>query len=242
MKISNWKHSQREGARLGFPAINRISIEPGTRFSKWTVLGDSPLSTKKKRQVICRCECGNIRHVSLGNLRSGGSRSCRSCVTYRTDNYRRHGATVGGKSNPTYRCWTSMKTRCLNPLSDGFLRYGGQGVKICDRWRGDFGFDNFLADMGERPSLLHSIDRIDSAGSYEPSNCRWATAKEQVSNRRNTYRVEFNGECRPLTQWCELLGLPHKQTYNRILSGWDVSRALTQPFQVHRKREDGCIS
>lgn len=94
---------------------------------------------------------------------------------------RTHGATLRANKSPEYESWMAMKSRCLNPRATGYAYYGGRGITICERWRGSF--QNFLSDMGERPKGT-SLDRIDNDGSYEPANCRWATAKEQVANRR----------------------------------------------------------
>lgn len=89
----------------------------------------------------------------------------------------------GKSGTPEHRSWKAMHTRCYNKNNPAYKSYGGRGIKVCDRWRGVMGFSNFYSDMGKRPSLNHSIDRINNDGGYEPDNCRWATKSEQMINR-----------------------------------------------------------
>jgi hypothetical protein len=96
-----------------------------------------------------------------------------------------------------------MRQRCSNPGHVAYARYGGRGIRVCERWDS---YENFLADMGRRPSLRHSLDRMDTNGNYEPNNCRWATWKEQHRNRRNNVLVEFRGETMTLAAAGELIG------------------------------------
>jgi len=136
---------------------------------------------------LCLCECGNQVLVPTRHLRSGNSSSrVRSCGCYQKDMgkvaakaKRTHGHSEN-KRSPTYKSWCKMRSRCANPNADQWPYYGGRGIKVDPRWDS---FENFLADMGERPDGL-SIDRIDNEGDYEPDNCKWSTQNEQMANRR----------------------------------------------------------
>ncbi len=133
----------------------------------------------------------------------------------------------GWSGSRTHRAWMNMKRRCYCPTSTRFEQWGGRGIAVCPRWRNDF--SAFLEDMGECPSA-RSLDRIDNDRDYEPSNCRWATAEEQTTNRSNTVWLEYGGERLNLTQWARKLGTDKRTLWYRVHAKWPVERILTEPI------------
>jgi len=124
--------------------------------------------------------------------------------------------------------WSSMKTRCYNPRSKRFDRYGGRGIGVCERWRNSFAA--FLADMGPRPGPGYSLDRYpDKDGDYEPGNCRWATQTEQNNNRSGNVLLVVNGVSRTLAEWSRIGGVPRHVIAGRIQNGWCPARAVLVP-------------
>lgn len=148
----------------------------------------------------------------------------------------KHGdaSNITGKA-PEYRIWEGMKRRCLNPNMTGYSDYGGKGITVCKEWQESY--EIFLKDMGRKPSPKHTIERINSKGNYEPTNCKWATPKEQANNRKNNRRLKYHGESRTMTQWSELYNMPKTTLYNRLKRGWSIEDALTKPIDVRRRKK-----
>jgi hypothetical protein len=129
-------------------------------------------------------------------------------------------------STPEYQAWASARKRCFNPRDPSYPRYGGRGITMCERWNS---FEVFLEDMGARPGPGYSIDRINNDGNYEPSNCRWATGREQGGNKSSNRVIEWRGERRTVSDWARHVGLHVYTLTQRLDADWDVERALTTP-------------
>src|SRR3990172_5527061 len=179
----------------------------GKKFGRLFVLHEGERRSKYLRRWVCVCDCGNKTSVITNCLLSGRTQSCgcfrreRICASLKT-----HGMS---KTNE-YRIWSGIIKRCENKNCRNWLRYGGRGIKICERWRNSF--QAFYKDMGPRPSLAHSIDRINAGGNYEPSNCRWATYKEQARNLKTCLKVDFDSIAKSL-------GISYTAAYKRWKGG-----------------------
>lgn len=174
----------------------------------------------------CRCDCGQIVIVRGDHLRSGGKKACGINGHY----FRLASVAVTKEER---RIWNAMMQRCYNAKTPGYKSYGAQGIKVCERWRTNV--ESFIADMGPRPSSLHSIDRYpEPAGDYEPKNCRWATKREQNLNKRTTVRMVIAGEIVTVIEYCEHHGLDARKVRKRLGRGWSVERALSPDFRPPR--------
>lgn len=174
----------------------------------------------------CVCSCGTVKIVSQGAMTHGKTQSCGCLHRERLLSAKTHGKS----KRPEFRVWYGIIQRCTKSSNTAFKTYGARGISVCERW---LKFENFLTDVGPRPSLLHSIDRFpNKAGNYEPGNVRWATRTEQSANRRNTINLEFRGRTQSMAAWAKEYGLRNATLYERIVTlGWSVERAITQPLR-----------
>lgn len=190
-------------------AKSRVSV--GQRFGMLTVIEHE----YPAQFVICHCDCGREARPGISNLLLGKTRSC-GCGRY----------THRKSATEEHRIWLQMRYRCRASTSPDFARYGAKGVRVCDRWDS---FEAFLEDMGPRPSRDHTLDRIDPAGNYEPTNCRWATRIQQQTNRRYNHRLEHEGLNLTISDWSRRTGLSESTILNRLNRGWPVWKTLDTP-------------
>lgn len=207
----------------------------GKKFGRLSVLDDR-LRSSTHRFVKCLCDCGKETVQPLHAVVDGRVVSCgchRNAATVARS--LRHGAARRNEVTSEYRIWQQMRKRCENPKAQFYKHYGGRGIKVCERW---LTFENFLADMGPRPSPDHSIDRYpDMDGNYEPGNCRWATDLEQANNRRVTPMVEYQGRTQSIADWARELNVKYWSLRNRLINlGWPVEKAFTTPFTLGRNQ------
>ena len=181
----------------------------GERFGRLTVIEVVGFINHHLRWK-CICDCGKETEVSSQGLREGKSLSC-GC--YRLERIKEANSTQGGNSRnenkATYYAWVAMIDRCHNEKHKSYPDYGGRGVIVCDRWRGENGFANFFEDMGRKPSPELSLDRYpnNDTGIYELTNCQWRTRKQQQRNRRNNVWYEHDGRKMVAEDWCKELGV-----------------------------------
>ena len=136
-----------------------------------------------------------------------------------------HGDSAGWpkKSAPEYRVWLHLRGRCNNHNDAAYRHYGGRGIRVCKEWDN---YPQFLADVGRRPSSLHTLDRLDNDKGYEPGNCAWTTRTQQARNRRSTRKVSLNGEQMSLAEACERTNAHYGSVKSRLYRGWTLEDAL----------------
>lgn len=203
---------------------NRIRkpINIGEIFFRLKVIDKAPVLIGSKGQniycVSAKCECGNVIYVPEYKLRSNHTKSC-GCLQIEKAKKNLPGKTHGLTRTPEHYTWQSMLHRCSKTYNTSYKNYGAKGIKVCERWHK---FENFLADMGKRPSENHTLDRINPKGNYEPSNCRWADWNTQSRNRTNNVNVKINNQTMCSSQAAKFLNV-HESKISKLVKKLNIS-------------------
>ncbi len=207
----------------------------GRTFGRLSVLHvDTSRPRKPDVPYVVRCECGTIKSIRGVDLVTGNTKSC-GCIRREVaaERARKRNTTHGMSRRRLYHTWNNMVRRCSDPRRPDYPRYGGRGIKVCDRWLEP---ENFYADMGDPPAAAMSLDRIDNDGDYSPENCRWATISQQCRNQRKSILITYNGVTKPMLDWAEEFGLGGGTLKTRIFTlGWPVDKALLTPVKSKRR-------
>ena len=215
-----------------------------TRFGRLTVASEAEPRPSKVggviRYVNCRCDCGAERIVRASTLKAGVTLSCgclhkERAATLAERTCLKHGDSRQRAKAPEYGIYRTMLSRCFNPNVERYPLYGGRGITVCERWRGEGGYENFIADLGYRPSATASLERQDNDGDYEPGNVRWATRKDQARNKASTRWVTYQGQQMSLAELAETLGLSQSTLRNRVEKRWPEQR-LAEPLRGRKSK------
>ncbi len=202
-------------------------IKTGDRFNRLTTIRFIEMRYNSHQYWLFRCDCGKEKVMSVNSVKNGNAKSC-GCLKNETSFLNLDQFKHGMTETVIYNTWQSMIQRCLNKNHPHYKNWGGRGITVCPEW---MEFENFYADMGDRPEGK-SLDRIKNNLGYYKSNCQWSTPKEQCNNRRSNRLLMLNGKTQNISQWAEELGINRKIIYARIYRGWDIKRALTSNINI----------
>nr|DAY71092.1 MAG TPA: PVL ORF-50-like family [Caudoviricetes sp.] len=211
----------------GCQSKNKLKDLTGQKFGKLTVIGraEDYISPRNEREVQwrCKCDCGRECIVRGHSLRNGHTTSCGCAIIEASTKHGMHGTRL-------YGIYRGMINRCYNKNLAQYPDYGARGIYVCDEWRGENGFINFMnwaLANGYTEEL--TIDRKDNNGPYSPDNCRWVTMVIQANNRRSNVYVEYNGESHTISEWSMITGIPYATLRKRLNDGWDIDKIFNTP-------------
>lgn len=209
------KNKQRRG---------KNKIQAGEAFGRLTTIKE--INRDKNKNIVweCICRCGNKTNVVATLLSQGHSKSCGCLVR---ENLSHLAYKHGMSKTKIYRVWAGIISRTSYKGDTNYQRYGGRGIKVCDRWRK---YLNFFEDMGREYREGLQIERVNNDGNYEPSNCKWATRHDQSRNKRVTHFITFNKKTQSMRDWSEELKINYDTLRCRINDyGWAIEKAFTTP-------------
>lgn len=205
--------------RQNHPPRQKFKDMTGQRFDMLTVIKYSHSTKEGDACWFCKCDCGKIIVYQAKSLRKGLATSCH-CKKRRPHTIRQ---------GRVYNSWRNMLRRVRNPNNTEYQNYGGRGITVCQRW---LNFDNFFADMGKPPTEKHTLERIDVNKNYEPTNCCWATIKEQCNNTRRNHFYTYQGQTKTIAQWAEIYHFEYACLRSRLRDlNWNIEKALTTPLR-----------
>ena len=184
---------------------------------------------------LCRCDCG--KYVERPWVTTANSQTP-SCGCYVKDRMSALNKTHGGRHERLYLVWMDMKRRCRDPKDIEYHNYGARGIEVCSEWQDYAKFREWALSSGYQDDVKHgacTLDRIDTNGNYNPSNCRWADMETQCNNRRSNVLIEYNGHVKTMSQWAKHFGVRYTLLQKRLKSGWDFEKAVLTPSKAARK-------
>lgn len=212
--------------------INKV----GERFAQLTIIEIGIHRDKKGKTSslwTCRCDCGNLKKIQARSIKSGETSSC-GCLKKKLSSERlsqsafKHGWAKNGNTSSEYAAWSGMKQRTMNPKNGAYKHYGERGITVCRQWI--CSFENFIKDMGRKPVGPYSLERKDTNGNYEPSNCYWGTWIQQARNKRSNRLLTYNGKTQCLKAWAEETDRGVDLIAQRLQRGWTIEKTLKHPI------------
>ena len=188
----------------------------GTRQGNLVVLSHFKKGKYNQNYFRCKCDCGRISEIRANHFFNDNQQTCGRFHKKYENSF------IGNK---IYDTWNRMIHRCYDTKHHKYYRYGARGISVCDDWRTDYDtFYNWAINNGYKNGL--SLDRINNDGNYEPSNCRWATRKQQQRNICRNRLITYKGKTFCLAEWCELLNLNYGTINTRLHRNWSIEKAF----------------